>query len=122
MLHSYSTRFSLSRPRSSGPFVVGLHRLNQKALPVTCVAAGLPSLPALVGEAKSYAERLFEKPRIDRLSKSDAIRALRDPALSRKVTFDEDALRLRFPADEGLPLFPSAVRQVRVGCCVGGLH
>ncbi len=88
-----------------GPFVVGLHRLNQKALPVTCVAAGLPSLPALVGEAKSYAERLFEYPRIDRLSKPDAVSALRDPARSRNVTFDEDALDHIFGETEGYPYF-----------------
>lgn len=88
-----------------GPFVVALHRLNQKALPVTCVAAGLPSLPALAGEAKSYAERLFEYPRIDRLSRPDATRALRDPARNRKVTFDEDALDYVFQQTEGYPYF-----------------
>ena len=88
-----------------GAFVLGLHRLNQKALPVTCVATGLPSLPALAGEAKSYAERLFEYPRIDRLSKQDAIAALRDPAQSRNVTFDEDALDFVFRQTEGYPYF-----------------
>jgi AAA ATPase domain len=88
-----------------GPFVVGLHRLNQKALPVTCVAAGLPSLPALVGEAKSYAERLFEYPRIDRLSRLDAVSALRDPARSRDVIFEEDALDYIFGETEGYPYF-----------------
>ena len=92
-------------PEEFGPFVVGLHRLNQKALPVTCVAAGLPSLPALVGEAKSYAERLFEYPRIDRLSRLDAVRALRDPARSRDVSFDEDALDCIFEETEGYPYF-----------------
>jgi hypothetical protein len=88
-----------------GAFVVGLHRLNQKALPVTCVATGLPSLPALAGEAKSYAERLFEYPRIDRLSRPDAIAALLDPAQSRDVTFDEDALDYVFRQTEGYPYF-----------------
>jgi hypothetical protein len=88
-----------------GAFVLGLHRLNQKALPVTCVATGLPSLPALAGEAKSYAERLFEYPRIDRLSESDATAALRGPAASRGVTFDEDALAYVFRQTEGYPYF-----------------
>lgn len=92
-------------PEEFGPFVVGLHRLNQKALPVTCVAAGLPSLPALVGEAKSYAERLFEYPRIDSLSRLDAVRALRDPAHSRDVSFDENALDYIFEETEGYPYF-----------------
>jgi hypothetical protein len=88
-----------------GPFVVGLHRLNQKALPITCVAAGLPSLPALVGEAKSYAERLFEYPRIDRLSKPDAIAALAEPANSRGVAFDADALSFVVEQTDGYPYF-----------------
>jgi len=88
-----------------GAFVVGLHRLNQKALPVACVATGLPSLPALAGEAKSYAERLFEYPRIDRLPRADAIAALRDPAQSRAVTFEDDALEYVFRQTEGYPYF-----------------
>jgi hypothetical protein len=88
-----------------GPFVVGLHRLNQKSLPVTCVAVGLPSLPALVGEAKSYAERLFEYPRIDRLPKADAIAALADPARSRDVVFEDAALDYVFKQTEGYPYF-----------------
>lgn len=88
-----------------GPFVVGLHRLNQKSLPVTCVAAGLPSLPALAGEAKSYAERLFEYPRIDRLPKPDALQALREPAKRREVTWDEKALEHVFRETGGYPYF-----------------
>jgi hypothetical protein len=88
-----------------GPFVVGLHRLNQKALPVTCVAAGLPSLPALAGEAKSYAERLFDYPRLDRLPKPAAVAALRDPARSRDVTFEDDALDYIVQQTDGYPYF-----------------
>jgi hypothetical protein len=88
-----------------GAFVVGLHRLNQKALPVTCIATGLPSLPALAGEAKSYAERLFEYPHLDRLSEIDAAAALRGPAESHRVTFHEDALEYIFRQTEGYPYF-----------------
>ncbi|MGA7703960.1 MAG: ATP-binding protein [Solirubrobacteraceae bacterium] len=92
-------------PGEFGAFVVGLHRLNQKALPITCIATGLPSLPALAGEAKSYAERLFEYPRIDRLSERDAAAALRGPAESRKVSFEEDALSYICHETEGYPYF-----------------
>ena len=88
-----------------GPFVVGLHRLNQKALPVTCVAAGLPSLPALVGEAKSYAERLFEYPRLDRLTKADAFAALTDPASRRDIAWEQTALDYVFDQTGGYPYF-----------------
>jgi len=88
-----------------GPFVVGLHRLNQKALPVTCVAAGLPSLPALVGNAKSYAERLFEYPRIDQLTKPDALEALVSPASKLDVVWEPDALDYVFGQTAGYPYF-----------------
>jgi hypothetical protein len=88
-----------------GPFVVGLHRLAQKSLPVTCVAAGLPSLPALVGEAKSFAEGLFEYARIDRLPEADAIAALAVPARGRDVVFEDAALDYVFTHTEGYPCF-----------------
>jgi AAA ATPase domain len=91
--------------REFGPFVVGLHRLNQKALPVTCVAAGLPSLPALVGNAKSYAERLFEYPRIDQLAKADALHALADPASKLDVVWEPEALQYVFDQTAGYPYF-----------------
>jgi hypothetical protein len=91
--------------REFGPFVVGLHRLNQKALPVTCVAAGLPSLPALVGNAKSYAERLFEYPRIDQLAKTDALHALADPASKLDVAWEPEALQYVFDQTAGYPYF-----------------
>jgi AAA ATPase domain len=92
-------------PGEFGPFIVGLHRLNQKALPVTCVAAGLPSLPALVGNAKSYAERLFEYPRIDQLSEPDAWTALAEPALRLGVTWEQPALSYVFEQTAGYPYF-----------------
>lgn len=91
--------------REFGPFVVGLHRINQKALPVTCVAAGLPSLPALVGNAKSYAERLFEYPRIDQLSEADAHSALADPARRLGVIWEQAALDHVFAQTAGYPYF-----------------
>jgi hypothetical protein len=91
--------------REFGPFVVGLHRINQKALPVTCVAAGLPSLPALVGNAKSYAERLFEYPRIDQLSRADAHAALADPARRLDVIWEQAALDHVFAQTAGYPYF-----------------
>lgn len=88
-----------------GPFVVGLHRLAQRTLPVTCVAAGLPSLPALAGRAKTYAERLFEYPQIDQLSKSHADHALADPARVRKVIWEQAALDHVYAETDGYPYF-----------------
>jgi hypothetical protein len=84
---------------------VGLHRINQKGLPLTCVAAGLPTLPALAGEAKSYAERLFTYPTIDRLERAAADEALARPAWVRKVQFAKGALDLAYEQTLGYPYF-----------------
>jgi hypothetical protein len=92
-------------PNEFGPFVVGLHRINQKGLPVTCVAAGLPSLPALAGEAKSYAERLFSYPTIGRLPRDAADEALARPAWVRGVRFAKGALDLAYERTLGYPYF-----------------
>ena len=92
-------------PAEFGPFVVGLHRINQKGLPLACVAAGLPTLPALAGEAKSYAERLFTYPSIGQLPRAAADEALVRPAWVRKVRFAKTALNLAFERTRGYPYF-----------------
>lgn len=92
-------------PDEFGPFVVGLHRINQKGLPLACVAAGLPTLPALAGEAKSYVERLFSYPTIGRLPREAADEALARPAWVRKVRFAKGALDLAYERTLGYPYF-----------------
>lgn len=47
--------------------ISAIHRTVQLSLPVILVGAGLPQLPGLAGTAKSYAERLFDFPRIGSL-------------------------------------------------------
>ena len=39
--------------------IVALHKCARRSLPITLVGAGLPQIPRLAGEAKSYSERLF---------------------------------------------------------------
>jgi hypothetical protein len=56
--------------------IVGLHRVSQLGLPVLLAGAGLPSLPGLAGEARSYADRLFNFVDIGSLSPADATTAL----------------------------------------------
>ena len=58
---------------------MALHKTVQRSLPVTLVGAGLPQLPRLAGDAKSYAERLFKFPHIGRLISSTKPRK-RSPA------------------------------------------
>ena len=52
--------------------ISALHRCAQQKLPVTLVGAGLPQLRGRMGEAKSYAERLFNFSEIGALSRGDA--------------------------------------------------
>lgn len=85
--------------------IAALHRTVQRALPVTMVAAGLPQLPELVGEAKSYAERLFKFPDIGKLSTSDAHAALVRPAQQQGADFHERAADRVIEYTEGYPYF-----------------
>jgi hypothetical protein len=69
-----------------------MHRMSQTKLPVALVGAGLPQLPGLVADAKSYAERLFTYPKLGPLSEDAARRALIEPAEARSVVWEDDAL------------------------------
>jgi AAA ATPase domain len=85
--------------------IAGLHRTVQQQLPITLVGAGLPQLPRLAGEAKSYAERLFKFPHIGKLSPPEAEAALAEPAADLGVTFDEGAIEVIVDYTEGYPYF-----------------
>jgi hypothetical protein len=69
-----------------------MHRISQKNLPVALVGAGLPQLPGLIVDAKSYAERLFSYPRIGHLTEAAARQALVDPANTQGVQYEAAAL------------------------------
>ena len=85
--------------------IAALHRTVQRQLPITLVGAGLPQLPRLAGEAKSYAERLFKFPRIGRLSPPEAEAALVQPATDLGVAFDPEAIDVIIEYTEGYPYF-----------------
>ena len=88
-----------------GALIMAMHRLQQRQLPLVLLGAGLPILPGLAGESKSYAERLFSFPDIGALSREDAARALRDPTRAVGVEFDEQALSDVFRLTKGYPYF-----------------
>jgi AAA+ ATPase superfamily predicted ATPase len=56
--------------------IMAMHRVSQRQLPVILIGAGLPQLVGLAGKSKSYAERLFDYPKVDALSPDDARLAL----------------------------------------------
>ncbi len=85
--------------------VAALHSASQEQLPITMVAAGLPQLVGRTGDAKSYAERLFEFVSVDRLGDDDARDALVVPACNEGVTFEPGAVSEILRQTSGYPYF-----------------
>jgi hypothetical protein len=85
--------------------IMAMHKMQQRQLPLLLVAAGLPILPGLAGESKSYAERLFSFPAIGPLRQPDAIRALNDPVVAAGEAFEPAALDEIFRMTKGYPYF-----------------
>ena len=88
-----------------GALIMAMHKVQQQQLPVVLLGAGLPILPGLAGESKSYAERLFNFPDVGALSEEDAMKALREPAQAAGVKFDEAALHEVYRLTQGYPYF-----------------
>ena len=88
-----------------GALIMALHRVQQRQLPLVLFGAGLPILPGLAGESKSYAERLFSFPDVGALSELDTAKALQDPAQAAGVTFEADALQEIYRLTKGYPYF-----------------
>ena len=85
--------------------IAAIHRTVQHALPITAAAAGLPQIHELVGNAKTYAERLFVFPELGRLGSDDAERVLREPAERLGVVFSDEAVGRGLDFSEGYPYF-----------------
>lgn len=88
-----------------GALIMALHKLQQRQLPMLLLGAGLPVLPGLAGDSKSYAERLFNFPNVGALSKSDAFKALQEPAREQGISFDSAALDRVYEFTQGYPYF-----------------
>jgi hypothetical protein len=88
-----------------GALIMAMHKVQQRQLPLVLIGAGLPILPGLTGESKSYAERLFSFPEVGALSAEDAAKALRDPASAARVAFEPKALDEVFRLTKGYPYF-----------------
>src|SRR5215469_10118065 len=85
--------------------IMAVHRTTQLQLPLVLVGAGLPQLPGLAGAAKSYAERLFDFPRIGSLQPNDARTVLAQPTVEQGVTFAGEALEELVRITHGYPYF-----------------
>lgn len=88
-----------------GALIMAMHKIQQKDLPLVLLGAGLPILPGLAGESKSYAERLFNFPDIGALAQVDAFRALKKPVEAAGIDFDLAALEEIYRLTKGYPYF-----------------
>lgn len=88
-----------------GALIMAMHKVQQRQLPLVLLGAGLPILPGLAGDSKSYAERLFNFPEIGALTEQDAAKALQDPAHAENVAFDTRALKEIYRITKGYPYF-----------------
>ena len=78
--------------RELAALITALHRAAQRRLPVVLIGAGLPQLRGRMGQAKSYAERLFDFPEIGQLAEPAARIAIAKPAAAHAVMVNDDAL------------------------------
>jgi hypothetical protein len=85
--------------------VIAKHQINQQRLPIVFSGAGLPQLPALTGEAQTYAERMFSFPEIGALNLVEATAALLKPAEELGVSFTPEAVSHIIQYTEGYPFF-----------------
>ena len=91
--------------RDLAALIVAVHRVSQRSLPILVMAAGLPQIAGLAGDAKSYAERLFAFPAIGALDKNAAIEAIRNPIERQGAAIDDDALEEMIAKTDGYPFF-----------------
>ena len=85
--------------------IAALHRCAQRRLPVALVGAGLPQLRGRMGDAKSYAERLFDFPQVGALPPAAAEQAIARPALAEGVVIESPAIAEIVRETHGYPYF-----------------
>jgi DNA-binding CsgD family transcriptional regulator len=93
----------LGQPLSA--LIVSVHRITQRGLPLIVFGAGLPQLAALAGEAKSYAERLFDYPPVGALDADAGRKAVREPVREAEVDIHAAALDRVLEYTAGYPYF-----------------
>lgn len=85
--------------------LMAMHKMQQRQLPLVLIGAGLPILPGLAGESKSYAERLLSFPEVGPLGEADAAKAVREPIQEAGEAIEPAALTEIFRLTRGYPYF-----------------
>lgn len=94
----------LSEKAMSG-LIASSHRISQKTLPIVFICAGLPQVAALSGDAKSYAERLFDFIPIGPLANGADELALIGPVAQFSVEYEDGAKNKILEETKGYPYF-----------------
>lgn len=81
------------------------HAAGQRNWPFYLLGAGLPSLPRVLSEHRTYAERLFDYRPIGALNQPDAEQGLAEPIARFGARIEPAALRVLTTAAEGYPYF-----------------
>lgn len=85
--------------------ITSIHKISQRGLPILLFGAGLPQFLGLAGNAKTYAERLFDYRDIGALSDAAATSAIRNPAQKMGVSFADNAVAELLKETEKYPYF-----------------
>lgn len=85
--------------------LVTQHQAGQRGWPFFIIGAGLPHLPGVLAEARSYAERLFDYRTISQLLEPEAAKAITEPVRNHDADIDADALDVLLGASGGYPYF-----------------
>jgi hypothetical protein len=85
--------------------ITAMHRCAQRRVPVMLVGAGLPQLRGRMGNAKSYAERLFDFPEVGPLPKPAARIAIAKPVEHQGAQIAQEAVERIVAETKGYPYF-----------------
>ncbi|HEX8363034.1 MAG TPA: ATP-binding protein [Longimicrobium sp.] len=91
--------------RDLSALIVAMHRISQRSQPVVLFGAGLPQIAKLAGDAKSYAERLFRYPPVDKLDDTAAEAAIRKPVEEEGAAILPEAVSMIRERTQGYPYF-----------------
>lgn len=86
---------------------IALHAIGQGSspVPVHFIGAGLPTLPAVLADAASYAERMLRYYSLDLLANEAVRKAYVEPTAKKKMQWEEEALESAIQATSVYPYF-----------------
>lgn len=93
------------RPPELSALIMAMHKMQQRRSPLLLIGAGLPILPGMAGESKSYAERLFSFPDLGPLSEQESAKAIKEPIEVAGEAIETAALQEIFRMTQGYPYF-----------------